>query len=54
LARIAARRGEAVEAGRLLERADLLHAQISHVVDDADRTDAQLARRLLERQAPVR
>jgi len=50
LARLAAEHGESLEAQRLLERGDRLHAQITHAVDDADRTDAHRARQLLDDQ----
>jgi hypothetical protein len=52
LARLAAERGETDEAERRLGEADRLAAQAQHLVDEADRYDARLARDVLGTQRP--
>jgi predicted ATPase/DNA-binding SARP family transcriptional activator len=47
LARVAAEQGNIAAAHQLLQTADDLICAVQHVVDDLDRTDAHLARRLL-------
>ena len=44
LARVAAESGDADRARTLLAEADELHGRLRHLVDDADRVDAVLAR----------
>ena len=49
LARDAAHRGDHAQAGTLLAQADDLMARVRHVMDEADRVDAAVARRSAHR-----
>ena len=54
LARAAASRDDTATAVRLLEQADAVHADLTHLVDDADRTDATWVRHALAVRASGR